>query len=164
MVKSTTKRRENHTHKQPNVSASTMLVYNFKIDYLHKHNMGLGFIATHNIPAGTRILTEKPVWACPHRFLTNEPSLEREQAVEKAFSTGSRRARNEFLRLTNNFPLYEVSHKQFIDTPYTGVILSNAIPFTLATGGARANEVGIFLKVRFEHIICLNHPVALDFL
>ena len=132
-----------------------MSAHNFKIDYLHKHDMGLGLIATRDIPVGTRILTEKPVWACPQRFLTDEPSLEREQAVEEAFASCPPRARSDFLRLTNNYPVYEVSHKQYIDTPYTGVILSNAIPLTLAAGGARCGEVGVFLKVCFECPILL---------
>jgi hypothetical protein len=136
-----------------------MSAHNFKIDYLHKHDMGLGLIATRDIPAGTRILTEKPVWACPQRFLTDEPSLEREQAVGEAFAGCSPRARSDFLRLTNNYPVYEVSHKRYIDTTYTGVILSNAIPLNLATGSARCGEVGVFLKVcldvLFAHILHL---------
>jgi hypothetical protein len=74
--------------------------------------------------------------------------VKREQAVEQAFASCSRRARSDFLRLTNNYPVYEVSHKQYIDTPYTGVILSNAIPLNLATSSTICGEVGVFLKVR----------------
>jgi hypothetical protein len=66
------------------------------------------------------------------------------------------------LRLTNNYPVYEVSHKQYINTPYTGVILSNAIPLNLATGSARCDEVGVFLKVCFEWFICYKHRLTAD--
>jgi hypothetical protein len=80
--------------------------------------------------------------------------------VEEAFEACSRRATSDFLRLTNNYPVYEVSHKQYMDTPYTGVILSNAIPLNVATGSARCDEVGVFLKVRlsvlFAHILRLT--------
>jgi len=120
----------------------------YSIEYVAKHAMAQGFVATKEILAGTMILSETPVFTIPFAFMTETQTTGREQFIKSQITQLPHRTNQQFLSLENYFPSFiDPQNNQRVDTPYTGTILTNAIPLSVGTNYTRSNDLGVFLEL-----------------
>jgi hypothetical protein len=111
--------------------------------------MGKGLIAMQDIPARTRIATEKPFLRAQTSILARDPPTMRHRADMKAnVELASQKQQNLFLKLTNHYKSYEDPLTgSFFTIPYTGTVRSNALPLSLCPGFDGIDKFGVFLEI-----------------
>jgi len=119
-----------------------------------RHDMGCGMKATVNIPAGTRILAETPLFITNYAFLQQPPTGDREDNLARQLTVFLNKAeRDSFLTLTNNnATFFDKGRDEWVDAIFTGVILTNVIPLQLSQDREQNNRLGVFAKLsRVNH-------------
>jgi hypothetical protein len=104
---------------------------------------GQGLIAVQDIPKGTRIISEKPLFRIPKSGIgIEQPALER--AIDRKLNLLSQDDQRAFLSLYNNAPGGSY--------PLSGIVKTNALPL-----GTTASEGGLFPEAsRINHACVPN--------
>jgi hypothetical protein len=114
-----------------------------------RHDMGHGLKAKATIPAGTRILVETPLFITNFTFLQRTPTGDREDELAARLTASLTKAqRDSFLGLANNkATFFDEERQEWIDSIFTGIIATNAVPVQLAPGREKYGKLGIFAKL-----------------
>ncbi|EPE29014.1 SET [Glarea lozoyensis ATCC 20868] len=124
----------------------------FRISTFANHNCGQGLLANQAISAGSQIWEEKPIWTGPTAVLGMKPSKELEESLETSFK-GVTKEEMKILREMGNNQEFVAVDEGFLDTPWLGLVKTNAIPLTHNTTSPHHNTLGIFLS----YLSKLNH-------
>jgi hypothetical protein len=134
--------------------------------------MGRGLLATTTIPEGTRILAEAPLvcnefssgfcaddlgkFVTNFDFLRQPKTADREDDIAAHLTSHLTDAKLEaFKDLTNNNTTFVDSRTgAYEDAPFTGIILTNAVPLDIATGWKKYGELGVFAELSRANHAC----------
>ncbi|RDL41860.1 uncharacterized protein BP5553_01839 [Venustampulla echinocandica] len=132
----------------------------FIVGYVGRHDCGEGLRAGINLDAGTRLLVESPLYTTSVNFLTDTPTEERESFVKQAFEQLPTHIREIAMELPNMEPFHLIQHPQLTSftTQYSGIVKSNAIPYSLDRRAGGAERIGIFPTLSRINHSC--HPNA----
>ncbi|KAF3318351.1 hypothetical protein TWF173_007769 [Orbilia oligospora] len=106
---------------------------------------GRGLIATVNIPTGTRILTESPLFTIPSPPI---PSLE--TSISKTLDSLSKEKQSAYHSLHNNYQSPSSSTSKIKTPPLSGIFKTNAIPC-----GYNSSIAGIYLTICLINHSCI---------
>lgn len=137
----------------------------YHIAYPGLHDQGRGMIATALIPAGTRILTERPLITQNITFMTITPSEAQELAMAAQINALPPLTQQNYRALTNQHPFASVpifngrgqdtGKKLYVKVPDSGRFRANAIPLSTNPENQRGNEVGVYLCLSKINHACL---------
>ncbi|KAF4629061.1 hypothetical protein G7Y89_g9088 [Cudoniella acicularis] len=129
----------------------------FRVTNTKRHNSGKGIRANRALPAGFRVLTEKPIFSTDTTFLTEQASGQRERAVASQLQGIPKAAKDVINKMNNHYPYTDTEQfAAYESTPVTGTIKTHAIPFTVDELGERADWIGIFPTISWINHSC--HP------
>ncbi|CAG8961217.1 hypothetical protein HYFRA_00013273 [Hymenoscyphus fraxineus] len=112
-----------------------------------EHDLGDGLVANRMIPAGTRIILEEPALICKTRILLLPQNQAIEDRLKVEFNEFDAATKERVNALTNNFPSKDIGNfgeKVYIDTHYSGIFKSNAIPLSPDPSNEHSDSVGLF--------------------